>query len=1254
MSIKAFGERFSACPEPEFALPGIRELPALSFPLGLLLRSLRPKGVLELFAAILQEGRILLHSAKPALLAAVAEGVFALMYPLQWPYAYVPVLPNCLIEHVESPQPFILGVHTDWLSDIAPDALEELIIVDCDLGIVDGQGMEQLPPPVRRSLTKAVRAVLHGNLGGLDAPARLSKPEAAAGATATGRRAAKGGVPSSSSSSVQKSGALASGSVGAVGLSAWTDRDRRGAVASGDRAVGQGGGEKSAEVGGDQYLGGGRRSGGEVVVRKARRGRARGAAARVEALLRLEFARAMADMLYGFTECLFFLHPDRPIFNGARFLQEYCEESYVPFMSVVIDTLAFKYLLETQDTPPLRPFHELLDKARRDALRKGGDHRKHQMILAPQVPDEPPTAGAFDGPFPVVNGFDEVVVSRPKSSDAPTAAAAGAAGTDAAAAGGEARLVGGAALPPPAFAIPSPPLRSFAQHGGDDDDDRQGKEEVDLNASRGKEGDGAGNREAGSRDGGGSGAGGGGGGGVSQEMEHAAEEAREEERHAPSSGGDATAAAAGNGLGVTGAAAAAAAAVPRRKSDGGGRARSTSGEGSGTKGRAKREERSGLRLSDARGSFIGSSTPVKAAAAVTGRAEEQDEMAAEGEEEEDKGGGGRGSGGGGGLRRRGSGASSFNYVRRRTSASEEGEVCYDSAGDWGSDGSDGMPAVLANRRRSAAADDEAPPPAAEAAAAGDSEEHARSLRGSDVGANSDPVQEKETLPAAAGGGGGGAAVVRAGQSAGESALEEEQPRSSELTVGEGTAPPPSSSLGGSDRRPQGIPQGRAAALAAAFEHRNTGGSGSGGSSVKGGGTGGAGGAGWGSVRERVAALSAKSGEGATGGAGGGSGGGKNKVRTFTSGSRKLWQDGSGGGDGEDDSSAPPRRPSLALHVSSNTAVDEFDAAVSRAGKKMSRAWPPATDLTSPPSSAAPAALIEEEEEEEAPSLCGPAGAGTTAGASKDAAPTVESAVTVTRPAAAEAIEEKEAVAPDAVEAGPSRRESGAPPNPFVGARKRSSGGGSVSVEDGAPAHRRRESSSEDSDDDEGYYEPVLAPLSLVNWSHEPLLALGDCDLPQPREWTLADIGKEAGAGLAAAAAAGAGDGEELDRDSEKLLQCLEAVYSSDRVSEEVVMDVEETLRTKPVVQKMFLQVLRHASRRGYASSRGPTLLHGPSFETLARFSYTLLCVCVDRVDYSVAHTLLQLTGNYFQACILLINSRVHEGGGDMFRGQPGG
>lgn len=45
--------------------------------------------------------------------------------------------------------------------------------------------------------------------------------------------------------------------------------------------------------------------------------------------------------------------------------QEYCEEEYVRFMSIVVDTQAFKYLLETQDSPPLRPFREMLDKSRR-------------------------------------------------------------------------------------------------------------------------------------------------------------------------------------------------------------------------------------------------------------------------------------------------------------------------------------------------------------------------------------------------------------------------------------------------------------------------------------------------------------------------------------------------------------------------------------------------------------------------------------------------------------------------------------------------------------------------------------------------------------------------------------------------------------------------------------------------------------------------------------------------------------------------
>lgn len=64
----------------------------------------------------------------------------------------------------------------------------------------------------------------------------------------------------------------------------------------------------------------------------------------------------------------------------------------------------------------------------------------------------------------------------------------------------------------------------------------------------------------------------------------------------------------------------------------------------------------------------------------------------------------------------------------------------------------------------------------------------------------------------------------------------------------------------------------------------------------------------------------------------------------------------------------------------------------------------------------------------------------------------------------------------------------------------------------------------------------------------------------------------AAAAAASTGGAGANEGGDLDPDSEKLLRCLEAVYSSDRVSEEMVVTVEETLKSNPAVQRVFLQV----------------------------------------------------------------------------------
>jgi hypothetical protein len=100
-------------------------------------------------------------------------------------------------------------------------------------------------------------------------------------------------------------------------------------------------------------------------------------------------------------------------------------------------------------------------------------------------------------------------------------------------------------------------------------------------------------------------------------------------------------------------------------------------------------------------------------------------------------------------------------------------------------------------------------------------------------------------------------------------------------------------------------------------------------------------------------------------------------------------------------------------------------------------------------------------------------------------------------------------------------------------------------------------------------------------------------------------------------------------DAGYLHRCLEAAFTSDRVPENELHLAEQSLGKDIKLRQQFLEVLRQPGRRG-TGSKGPVLLQGLSFETLARFSYTLLCHCVDSSDYDTAHSLLQLTGGYFQ------------------------
>ena len=91
---------------------------------------LGPEGFNFLLAALLTECKILLHSMNPAHCSMVAEVMTTLIYPFSWSLPYIPVLPMGMLEFIEAPLSYLLGVTTPCLEQIDPGILEDVVVVD--------------------------------------------------------------------------------------------------------------------------------------------------------------------------------------------------------------------------------------------------------------------------------------------------------------------------------------------------------------------------------------------------------------------------------------------------------------------------------------------------------------------------------------------------------------------------------------------------------------------------------------------------------------------------------------------------------------------------------------------------------------------------------------------------------------------------------------------------------------------------------------------------------------------------------------------------------------------------------------------------------------------------------------------------------------------------------------------------------------------------------------------------------------------
>lgn len=128
-----------------------------------LFRSLSIQNIVTLFEYVLSEGRIILLSSHTSMLHLASAAITHLLYPFKWAGVFIPVLPVRLIQALEAPCPYIVGIERRYESVELPE--DDFVLVDLDQDVIESTAPPvPLPRQQRRKLISLLQAAAPHNI----------------------------------------------------------------------------------------------------------------------------------------------------------------------------------------------------------------------------------------------------------------------------------------------------------------------------------------------------------------------------------------------------------------------------------------------------------------------------------------------------------------------------------------------------------------------------------------------------------------------------------------------------------------------------------------------------------------------------------------------------------------------------------------------------------------------------------------------------------------------------------------------------------------------------------------------------------------------------------------------------------------------------------------------------------------------------------------------------------------------------------
>ncbi|XP_069315425.1 DENN domain-containing protein 1B isoform X1 [Eulemur rufifrons] len=115
--------------------------------------------MLQLYASMLHERRVVITSSKLSTLTACLHGAAALLYPMYWQHIYIPVLPPHLLDYCCAPMPYLIGIHSSLIERVKNKSLDDVVMLNVDTNTLESpfNDLYNLPSDVVSALKNKLK-----------------------------------------------------------------------------------------------------------------------------------------------------------------------------------------------------------------------------------------------------------------------------------------------------------------------------------------------------------------------------------------------------------------------------------------------------------------------------------------------------------------------------------------------------------------------------------------------------------------------------------------------------------------------------------------------------------------------------------------------------------------------------------------------------------------------------------------------------------------------------------------------------------------------------------------------------------------------------------------------------------------------------------------------------------------------------------------------------------------------------------------